>query len=175
MDIGPIPVKLMDTVLLSLAKDKKGKMTDQNNYRPIAITCVTSKILEQLFLDRYGNFLTTNCHQFGFKKQRSTDLGIFVMKEIINYYNSASTPVYACYIDASKAFDKINHWMLLCKLLDRNVPKFIRLFMVWFSTRMRRPSLFAGVTLFRLALRLQMVSDKVAFCLLCSSMFMLRT
>ena len=58
------------------------------------------------------------------------------MKEVINYYNSASTPVYACYIDACKAFDKVNHWILLNKLLDRKMPEcLIRLLMVWFSTQ----------------------------------------
>ena len=61
---------------------------------------------------------------------------IFVMKEIIDFYNSALSPVYACYIDASKAFDKVNHWFLLNKLLDRNLPKcIVRLLMMWFSTQ----------------------------------------
>ena len=41
-----------------------------------------------------------------------------------------------CYIDATKGFDKVNHWHLLCKLLDRNVPKcFVRLLTAWLTTQ----------------------------------------
>ena len=112
----------MDTVLVSLVKDRKGILTDKDNYRPIAITCVTSKILEHLILEKVGDLLYTKCYQFGFKPKHSADLCIFVMKEIINYYHAGSTPVYACYIDAAKAFDKINHWHLFRKLIDKGLP-----------------------------------------------------
>jgi hypothetical protein len=133
---GHIPSKLMETKLISLVKDKKATLTDKNNYRPIAITCVGSKILEHLILDKFGHLLHSSCHQFGFKKEHSTDLCVFVMKEVINFYNSASSPVYACYIDASKAFDKVNNWILLNKLLDRKLPDcLVRLLMVWFTTQ----------------------------------------
>jgi hypothetical protein len=113
---GHIPSKLMETKVISLVKDKKASITDKNNYRPIAITCVSSKVLEHLILDKFGHLFHSSSHQFGFKEAHSTDHCIFVMKEIIDFYNSASSPVYACYIDASKAFDKVNHWFLLNKL-----------------------------------------------------------
>ena len=52
------------------------------------------------------------------------------------HYHSGSTPVYVCYIDATKEFDNVNHWHLLRKLLDRNVPKcFVRLLMAWLTTQ----------------------------------------
>ena len=127
---------IMDTVLVSLVKDKKGLLTDKNNYRPIAITSVASKMLEKVILRKVEHLLNTMCYQFGFKTKHSTDLCVFAMKEIINYYHSGSTPVYVCYIDATKAFDKVNHWHLLRKLLDRNVPKcFVRLLMAWLTTQ----------------------------------------
>ena len=94
-------------------------------------------MLELIIMDKFGEYLTSNSHQFGFKKQHSTDLCIFTMKEIINYYNALSSPVYACFIDASKAFDKINHWCLFHKLLNRNMPQIVvRLLMIWYSTQM---------------------------------------
>jgi len=133
---GHLPLKLLDTVLIPLVKDRKGVLTDRNNYRPIAITCVVSKVLESLILNKVGESLSTSCHQFGFKKDHSTDLCVFVLKEIINYYNAATTPVYACYLDAAKAFDKINYWILLDKLLDRKFPMcYVRIMMVWFVTQ----------------------------------------
>ena len=133
---GHIPNRIMDTMLISLVKDKKGTITDKDNYRPIAITCASSKILELIILDKFGNFFETNSHQFGFKQGHSTDLCIFTMKEVINYYGLLSSPVYACYIDASKAFDRVNHWHLFDKLLDRNVPKcIVRLLMIWYTSQ----------------------------------------
>ena len=58
------------------------------------------------------------------------------MKEVINYYNGLSSPVYACFMDASKAFDRVNHWHLFKQLLKRNMPKIIvRLLMVWYTTQ----------------------------------------
>ena len=47
-----IPIGLLDTVIVPLIKDKKGDITDFDNYRPIALTCVLSKVLESLILFR---------------------------------------------------------------------------------------------------------------------------
>ena len=66
----------------------------------------------------------------------TTDMCIFVMKEVIDYYNTLSSPVYACYIDTSKAFDRMNHLCFFRKLLDKEMPLIIvRLLMVWYSTQ----------------------------------------
>ena len=43
---GYIPQMVMDTILIPMVKDKKGDVTDGDNYGPIAITCISSKILE---------------------------------------------------------------------------------------------------------------------------------
>ena len=46
-------------------------------------------------------------------------------KQVIEYFNFYNNPVYLCYLDASKALDKMNHWHLFYKLLDKNVPRII--------------------------------------------------
>ena len=51
------------------------------------------------------------------KKQHSTDKCIFTLKSVMKYYTQQSTPVYSCFLDASKAFDRVNHWKLLISLL----------------------------------------------------------
>ena len=51
-------------------------------------------------------------------------------------YNLHTTNVYACFLDASKAFDKVNHWHLFKKLLYKGVPKLIvRLLMYWYISQ----------------------------------------
>ena len=44
-----------------------------------------------------------------------------VVKSVIKYYNLHNSPVHTCFIDASKAYDRVNHWTLFKKLLDRSV------------------------------------------------------
>ena len=104
-----LPLKFMDTVLIPILKDTKGDITDCNNYRPIAITCIMSKILETVILLKYQNILSSTDNQFAFKKKHSADQCIFILKEIIDFYTSNMSPVYICFMDASKAFDRVNH------------------------------------------------------------------
>jgi exonuclease III len=131
---GFLPKELMDTVIVPIVKDKKADITSMDNYRPIAITCIVSKILEIVLLKRCSEFLYTTSNQFGFKSKHATDLAVFSLKQVIEFYQSKSSPVYVCYLDASKAFDRINHWILFHKLLDRNVPNIIvRLIYTWYT------------------------------------------
>ena len=79
-------------------------------------------------------FVYTHENQLGFKKQHGTDTCIYVMKEIINRYQRLGSSVYLCFLDASKAFDRINHDTLFKKLVNRNVPAYIvRLLVFWYS------------------------------------------
>jgi hypothetical protein len=133
---GYLPKELMDSIIMPIAKDNKGDLTDKDNYRPLAITSVSSKILELFIIERYGDLFITQHNQFGFKKKHGTDQCVFTVKEVIEYYVSASSPVFACFLDASKAFDRLNHWVLFDTLLERKLPDFIvRLLMIWYTTQ----------------------------------------
>ena len=50
--------------------------------------------------------------QFGFKSGHSTDLCVYALTEFIESLNGRTTSVYVAFLDESKAFDKINHWVL---------------------------------------------------------------
>ena len=72
------------------------------------------------------------CHLY--KKQHSTDMCIFTLKSVIKYYTRQNTPVFSCFLDASKAFDRVNHWKLFRKLITRKVPLMIvRMLIFWYS------------------------------------------
>ena len=131
---GYIPTGLMDTVIIPLVKNKNGNISDKNNYRPIALVTVMSKILEIVILNKIRNVICTQDNQFGFKKNHGTDLAIYTLKNTIDYYRNFNSPVYVCFLDASKAFDKVNHWSLFKKLLDRKVPQtIVRMLMFWYQ------------------------------------------
>ena len=40
---------------------------------------------------------------------------IYALKQAIDYYKSYSNTVFICYLDASKAFDRVHHWCLFLK------------------------------------------------------------
>ena len=57
----------------------------------------------------------------------------YKLKEIVEYYKSHSTSVYACFMDASKAFDRVNHWTLFKKMIASGMlPIFVRLIVTWY-------------------------------------------
>ena len=60
-------------------------------------------------------------------------MAIFVLKQTVDFYSNQDTAVYRCFLDTKKAFDRVNHWTLAKKLLDRNVPlNIVQLFIFWY-------------------------------------------
>ena len=62
---------MLDSIFLTLLKDKQGGITDYDNYRTLALTCVASKILN---LNQYEDLFKTSANQFGFKWTLSTEM-----------------------------------------------------------------------------------------------------
>jgi hypothetical protein len=125
---GHLPDDFMKTIIIPLIKNKSGDTSNVNNYRPIALVTVASKIFEIILLELLTPYLNTTDNQFGFKKGHS--------KNVILYYKSNNSPVYSCFLDASKAFDRVNHWTLFRKLLNRGVPVvLIRILLYWYRTQ----------------------------------------
>ena len=50
---------------------------------------------------------------------------VYALKECIKHYKSRNTTVCVTFLDASKAFDRIEHWLLFKKLIAKDVPLFI--------------------------------------------------
>ena len=133
---GYLPGDFMKTIIIALVKNKSGDLSDVNNYRSIALVTVVSTFFENILLELMEPYLSTTDNQFGFKKGHSTDHCIYVLTNVIQYYRSYNTPVYTCFIDASKAFDRVNHWTLFKKLLNRGVPiLLVRILLYWYRTQ----------------------------------------
>ena len=86
MSHGYIPQPLIETTIVPIIKNKAGNLSSGNNYRPIALANVMSKVFESLIILRCEQFLTTADNQFGFKSGHSTDFCIYTLKEFIEYY-----------------------------------------------------------------------------------------
>ena len=131
-----LPPSLSKVILRPIVKDKTGNISDKDNYRPIALATVSSKILERVILNRCRLNLVTSDHQFGFKERHSTDMAVYAFKEIVDHYLRNRSPVFVCFLDARKAFDRVNHWTLFRKLLRRGVDtSIVQLLMTWYESQ----------------------------------------
>ena len=98
------------------------------------MSSITSKVFEHIILLRLEEYLWTTNNQFVFKSGHTTDLCVYALSELIEYFKSRSTSVYVAFLDACKAFDKISHWTLFRKLIDRNIPMhLIKILCYWYQ------------------------------------------
>ena len=75
--------------IVPLVENKIGKVTDKNNYRPVALGNISSKVFELILLDRIEDYLGTIDNQFGFKNGISTGKCIYVLKEYVEFYKAS--------------------------------------------------------------------------------------
>jgi len=99
---------------------KKGKTDLMSNYRPISLLSIFDKLLEKIVYTRLFSFLSSNNilyeYQFGFRKFHSTSMALIdVVDNIFEHLDNRDIGV-SIRIDLQKAFDTLNHEILLKKL-----------------------------------------------------------
>ena len=104
---------------------KSGKTTDLDNYRPISISPVASKILEKVVHMQLYKYLTV-CHhlspyQCGFRKNHSTETAAIAFTDSVRRNMDQGLLTGAVFIDLHKAFDTIDQSVLLNKLIKYGV------------------------------------------------------
>lgn len=115
---GIFPNEMKIAKVLPLHKD--GDKHLFSNYRPISLLSQFSKILEKLFVKRLDNYIELNNilteQQFGFRADRSTTMAVINLVENITQAINKKQYTVGIFLDLQKAFDTIDHNILLHKL-----------------------------------------------------------
>jgi Reverse transcriptase (RNA-dependent DNA polymerase) len=97
---------------------KSGGRSNIANYRGIAILSTIPKLFEKIVCDKLYEVLSLNFHdeQHGFMKNRSINSNLMIYTKIIFEAMENGSQIDSIYTDFSKAFDSVDHKILLHKL-----------------------------------------------------------
>ena len=99
---------------------KKGDKCKAENYRPISLTCITCKLLEHIVHSNVMGFLDSNHiltpFQHGFRQKHSCKSQLLTTLSDFTNSMKDSGQIDAILLDFSKAFDKVDHRLLLSKV-----------------------------------------------------------
>ena len=118
IDTGEYPDLLKISKVIALYK--KGSKLITENYRPISLLNIFDKILEKLLYKRLVSFLNIYDalfqFQFGFREGYSTTLALTEITDKIKFAIDNNEYVVGVFLDLCKAFDTVDHSILLQKL-----------------------------------------------------------
>ncbi len=123
LEQGIFPEKLKYAVVTPIYKN--GERNKMGNYRPVSVLPAFSKVYERVMYNRLLLYLENNnilnMHQYGFRPGFSTDHALsHVIDNILQSLDNKEHLV-GVFMDLAKAFDTINHEILIRKLLKYGI------------------------------------------------------
>jgi hypothetical protein len=92
---------------------KKGDIHQADNYRGITLQCLSCKILDKVLTNRMKKWMSVtglvHSNQGGYQAGRWTQDWLFVLREVMFSHKRSKVPLYICFFDVRKAFDRVWH------------------------------------------------------------------
>ena len=117
---GMFPDTAKIAKVIPVYKGKKPDATDLTNYRPISLLPIVGKVIEKIMHTQLSGYLNQNKilfpSQYGFRKNHNTSFATMDFLDKVAKSVDNGEFAFGVFIDLSKAFDTINHELLLTKL-----------------------------------------------------------
>ncbi|GAB0183305.1 mitochondrial enolase superfamily member 1 [Grus japonensis] len=128
---------------MSLRSSKKGKKEDPGNYRPVNLTSIPGKVMEQLILGVISKHVEENkviwSSQHEFTKGKSCLINLIAFYDGMTGWVDEGRAVDVVYLDFSKVFDTVSHNILIGKLRKYGLDEWrVRWIENWLNGRAQR-------------------------------------
>lgn len=143
---GSFPDKWKQAAVVPILKN--GSKAEVSNYRPISILNVLAKVFESLVYDRLYHHIENQIilEQHGFVRRRCIDTNLMSYTEFLHDALDVQIQVDAVYTDFRKAFDKIDHNILLSRIAAVGVHGGL---LRWFESYLENRSQFVALLNYR--------------------------
>lgn len=95
-----------------------------DNYKGTTISPIISKLFKNVLFQLFGDQLSCDSLQCGFKQNSSCNHILFTLKTVANHYvaDNSTVNIYALDVSTGKAFDRVEHFAVL-QQMNRNIPR----------------------------------------------------
>ena len=133
---GYVVRDFLQGTITPIVKDSMGDVSDCSNYRGITLGPLFSKMFEIGLDIKVSPFLPSDPLQFGFQKKTSTSHALYALKSCIDHFTTNRSNAYVAFLDCTKAFDRISHFGLFLKLMEKGVPLVLLMLIIYWHLNM---------------------------------------
>ncbi|GFN76223.1 endonuclease-reverse transcriptase [Plakobranchus ocellatus] len=120
-ETGEIPKEMLKSIFIALPK--KDGATECELHRTISLMSQVTKILLRIVMMRVRNKIRPEIGdtQCGFVEGKGTINAVYMLRMIIERALEMQKDIYLCFIDYTKAFDRVKHWEMIKQLKQLHV------------------------------------------------------
>ena len=122
---GHVTKSILACAFIPLIKSQLKDSHICDSYRAIASSSLILKTFEQCIMIIWGDKLSSDSLQFGFKRKCSTNQATWLVQETLGHFLRRGSKPIAVILDCSKAFDLAKFNIIFSELLDRGVPAIV--------------------------------------------------
>ena len=120
---GTIPISILSCSLMPLLKSSRKDASKFDSWRAVAGASQLLKLFEYVVLNIWGDLLSSDSLQFGFKQGTGTDQCTWLLHAVAEHYVLRGSPVLCCLLDVRKGFPSVRFGDLFeILLLKKQVP-----------------------------------------------------